>query len=125
MAIDTLYLCQADFLAAKGPELNPDDWANHAKMVAHVVQAGFQQETPKAARRLVNGSELIEHFQLFPGPVIGRLLDSIDEAQALGEISTSEEALALAARNLDGDLRGSGHPEDAGEDRGEDGACRH
>ena len=98
-------------------------------MVAHVLQASFQQESPKSARRLVNGSELIAQFQLVPGPVIGRLLDNIDEAQALGEISTPEEALALAAQNLGENLGGnpqsSAHPEDAGEDKGEDGACRH
>lgn len=125
VAIDTLYLCQADFLAAKGPELNASDWAKHARMVAHVVQAGFQQESPKTARRLVNGSELIEHFRLVPGPIVGRLLDRIEEAQALGDISTPEEALALAAQNLGGDLRRSTHPQDAGEDKEEDGACRH
>ena len=96
VAVDTLYLSQADFLAAKGPELNPDDWANHARMVAHVVQAGFQPATPEAAQRLINGNELIEHFNLTPGPIVGLLLEGINEAQAAGEISTPEQAWELA-----------------------------
>ena len=96
VAVDTLYLSQADFLAAKGPELNPDDWANHARMVAHIVQAGFQPATPEAAQRLINGNELIEHFKLTPGPIVGLLLKGINEAQAAGEISTPEQAWDLA-----------------------------
>ena len=96
VAVDTLYLSQADFLAAKGPELNPDDWANHARMVAHIVQAGFQPATPEAAQRLINGNELIEHFKLSPGPIVGLLLEGINEAQAAGEISTQEQAWELA-----------------------------
>jgi hypothetical protein len=31
-----------------------------------------------------------------PGPELGRLLAAIDEAHAVGEVSTQEEALALA-----------------------------
>ena len=98
VAIDTLYLCQADFLAAKGPELNPDDWANHARMVAHIVQAGFQPATPEAARQLINGKELIENFKLTPGPLVGLLLQEINEAQAAGEITTTEQAWDLAGQ---------------------------
>lgn len=98
VAIDTLYLSQADFLAAKGPELNPDDWANHARMVAHVVQAGINPAIPEAAQRLINGKQLIEHFKLTPGPMVGLLLDGINQAQATGDISTTEEAWDLAVR---------------------------
>jgi hypothetical protein len=52
----------------------------------------------EAARRadptepLVRGDEL----GIEPGPLIGRILDAIDEERAAGTISTREEALALA-----------------------------
>ena len=100
VAVDTLYLSQADYLAAKGPQLNPDDWANHARMIAHIVKAGFQPHALTAPRRLVNGNDLIKRFALNPGPIIGLLLAGIDEARAAGEISTREEALAMAAETL-------------------------
>ena len=98
VAVDTLYLSQADFLAAKGPELNPDDWANHARMIAHIVQVGFQPALLEAALRLINGNELIEHFKLAPGPLVGLLLEGINEAQTAGEISTTEQAWDLAGK---------------------------
>ena len=107
VAIDTLYLCQADYLAAKGPELDPEAWASHARMITHVLQTGAQPVVSGKIHRLINGNELMEHFKLGPGPVIGQMLNRVDEARAAGEIATREEALALAAENLN--ERGSGN----------------
>jgi putative nucleotidyltransferase with HDIG domain len=100
VAVDTLYLCQADFLAARGPELSPDDWADHARMIAHVVHTGLNPATSNLQPRLINGNELMDHFNLDPGPKIGQLLEYIEEARAAGEISSREEALALASQTL-------------------------
>ncbi len=114
VAVDTLYLSLADYLAAKGPELHPDDWAIRARMTGHMIHAGFQAEDAMANLRLVNGNELIEQFHLNPGPVIGRLLERIEEAQGAGEISTREEALALAADSLGHQRDFSPHQEQDG-----------
>lgn len=54
-----------------------------------VVEAARRADPPSP---LVRGDEL----GLPPGPVIGRILDAIDEERAAGTISTREEALALA-----------------------------
>jgi hypothetical protein len=35
---------------------------------------------------------------LSPGPEVGRLLEAVREAQATGEVTSREEALALAER---------------------------
>lgn len=50
--------------------------------------------------RLVNGRDLIVALELKPGPTVGRLIESLDEAQAVGEVRSREEALAWAARML-------------------------
>ena len=47
-------------------------------------------------RPLVDGFAVMRHLDLAPGPTIGALLAQILEAQAAGDISTPEEALALA-----------------------------
>ncbi|HEU0022324.1 MAG TPA: metal-dependent phosphohydrolase, partial [Dehalococcoidia bacterium] len=100
VAIDTLYLALADYLAAKGPELAPDDWSNHARMVAHILQVGTQQSGPDKPARLVTGHDLMQQLGLSPGPIIGVLLEKINEAQAAGEITSREEALSLATDAL-------------------------
>src|SRR5512145_962432 len=53
------------------------------------VEAARRADPPEP---LVRGDEL----GLEPGPLIGRILDAIDEERAAGTISTREEALALA-----------------------------
>ena len=88
VAIDTLYLALADHLAAKGPELSPEQWLDHARMVAHVLEAhteaGTREPSPDGPGRLVTGNDLMEHFGLAPGPMIGGMLENIDEAPSRG-----------------------------------------
>ncbi len=101
-AVDTLYLAMADFLAARGPELSPERWNNYARMIATVLEAGAappsREEGPRA---LVNGHDLMDTLNMAPGPRIGALLDRLREAEAVGEISSRDEALSLAARLLE------------------------
>ncbi len=97
VALDTLYLCMADYLGAKGPELAHPEWLNHARMISHVLYVGSQEPVSISAPRLVNGHDLMSHFGLSPGPHIGSLLATIEEARAAGEIETQEQALELAA----------------------------
>lgn len=101
-ALDTLYLALADYLAARGPELNAAAWANHAAMLTYVLQTGTGQfpNQPAAATRLLTGHDLMQHFNLPPGPQIGRLLSALAEAQAIGEITTQTEAQERAAALL-------------------------
>ncbi len=102
VAVDTLYLAMADYLAAKGPEVMPDDWARHARMVAHILQVGTEQTGPERPARLVNGHDLMQELSLEPGPQIGALIEIVTEAQAAGDISTRQQALDLAAASLGG-----------------------
>ena len=97
VAVDTIYLAMADYLAAKGPEVVADRWASHARMLADLLQAGREQAPARGPQRLVTGHDLMQRLNLAPGPRIGSLLEQIDEARAAGEIGTREEALALAA----------------------------
>ena len=101
VALDTLYLCLADYLGAKGPELAHPDWLNHARMISHVLHTGSQEPVSATTPRLVNGHDLMSSFRLPPGPRIGSLLSAIEEARAAGEIETREQALELAASMLE------------------------
>ena len=100
-AVDTLYLAMADVLAARGPELSPEPWGNYARMIAVVLEAGASPSpVTDGARGLVNGHDLMEALHLQPGPRIGALLESLREAEAVGEVASREDAIALAARLL-------------------------
>ncbi len=101
VALDTLYLCLADYLGAKGPDLAHPEWVNHARMIGHVLYSGSQEPVSATTPRLVNGHDLMSCFRLPPGPRIGSLLTVIDEARGAGEIETREQALELAATMLE------------------------
>ena len=96
VAVDTIYLAMADYLAAKGPEVVADRWASHARMLGNLLQAEREQAPARGLQRLVNGHDLMQRLGIPPGPQVGRLLAQIDEARAAGEVATREEALALA-----------------------------
>jgi poly(A) polymerase len=92
-----LFLSLADASAAAGPRLQPERWRGHVAYAAYVLENGLAQAKTVTARpRLVTGADLIEALGLEPGPRVGGLLALIDEAVATGEVSTREEALALA-----------------------------
>ena len=100
-AVDTLYLALADFLAARGPELSPERWANYARMIATVLESGSGPPPREAAPGgLVNGHDLMDALHIPPGPQVGALLSRLREAEAVGEVASRAEALALAAHWL-------------------------
>ncbi len=100
-AVDTLYLNLADYLSARGPMLQGQEWAGYTRVVRHILDMGRNPDgIGTAAPRLLDGRDLMAAFDLAPGPHLGTLLEAVQEAQALGEITTKEEALALAKHTL-------------------------
>jgi hypothetical protein len=57
-------------------------------------------EVIEPMRPLLNGDELMQSLGIAPSPLVGRMLAAISNAQAAGDISTSEEAIRLAKKIL-------------------------
>ena len=98
--IDTLFLSLADHLATRGPYLNLDSWQEHTQMVEYVLAQHFQEESLVIPPKLVDGHDLINIFGMSPGPKIREILEAVREAQAAGEITTRQEALAYIRERL-------------------------
>jgi poly(A) polymerase len=99
-ALDILFVMLADNLAARGPRLRFATWRGNVAFMNYILGRYYLEEGPVAPARLVNGDDVMAELNIGPGPLVGRLLADIEEAHALGEISTREEALALAGRLL-------------------------
>ncbi len=99
-AIETLFLSLADHLGTVGPRVRASDWRQHVALVNYILTKRFQEEESISPAKLMSGDELMAELNLSPGPLIGRLLETLREAQAAGEISNREEALALARSSL-------------------------
>ncbi|MSP78848.1 MAG: HD domain-containing protein [Dehalococcoidia bacterium] len=94
-AVDTVYLCLADYLAARGPWLTEPEWLEQCALMQHILAKGAGQTALTALPKLVDGNDLQQVFGLQPGPAFRSLLESVREAQAAGEVATREQALAL------------------------------
>lgn len=99
--VDVVLLCLADHLATWGPDLQDHRWARRLEVAETLLTHCFERyEETVDPPPLVTGGDLLAELGMSPGPEIGRLLETLREAQAAGEVQTREEALALAGRIL-------------------------
>jgi putative nucleotidyltransferase with HDIG domain len=104
----TLFLSLADHLGTVGPRVRREGFRAHVAVVSYILEMYFRDETVAAPPKILSGDELMAALRLSPGALVGELLEVVREARAAGEISTREEALALARRALEERARGSG-----------------
>ncbi len=97
-ALDILFLMLADNLAARGPRLRFATWQGNVAFMNYILARTISKRNAAAPARLVTGDDIMAELHIGPGPLVGRLLAAIEEAQALGKVSTREEALSLARR---------------------------
>ena len=96
-ALANLYLSLADHLAARGPELELDNFNKHVTIVDYILgELKRQSADSERQRQLISGHDLQKRLQMKPGPAMGAVLEAVREAQAAGEITTREAALGLA-----------------------------
>ena len=106
VAVDTLYLNLADYLAAKGPNLNLKDWYAYCGLISFTLDARYNYSQVKESPKFVNGHDLITLFKQEPGPQFGTILEKIQEAQSTGKINSREEALNYLEKTLSEDRMG-------------------
>ena len=67
------------------------------RVIRHALETGLhQEEEAVSSPRLVDGHQVMDALGLKPGPMLGKVLNVVEEAQATGEIGSRKEALALA-----------------------------
>jgi poly(A) polymerase len=100
VGIDILFLALADYLASRGPLASMEEWKRHCQLVNYILTEHDKQQAKILPLKLIDGYDIMDMFDLTPGPLIGKLLAMVNEAYASGEINTREEALALVRREL-------------------------
>lgn len=99
--VEVALLSLADLRGTEGPDLDEDLWRRHVALTTHLLDTFFhRRQEVVAPSPLLTGRDLKERFGLAPGPQIGRLLAAVTEAQAAGELRTTDEALAFVASQL-------------------------
>jgi hypothetical protein len=91
----------ADRMATRGPMSRLDQLdQQRQRLEAMFTPYFFQADTVVRPPKLVDGYGLMAEFDLRPGPLVGELLDLIEEAQAEGHVRTADDALRLAKKHL-------------------------
>lgn len=98
--IDIVLLSLADYLGKFGGGPPPqDEWAAHVAGCFKLLEAYYERrESQVAPLPLITGDDLMRALGLPPGPQVGRLLEAVREAQAMGEVADREAALDYAKR---------------------------
>ena len=92
----------ADSMAGCGP-LKPEGLdAELAGLAARVHSFYKKRMQPvKKAPRLLTGKDIMEHFNMEPGPEIGLLLKAVEAARIEGKISDRSSAISLVKAMLE------------------------
>jgi tRNA nucleotidyltransferase/poly(A) polymerase len=94
---DTVLLSLADKMATRAPHAEVDNafWQNLLGTAGQVFDAYFRaREQRVSPAPLLDGRAVMAELGLPPGPAVGRLLDGLREAQAIGDVTNIEQARA-------------------------------
>lgn len=93
-AIDNILIAQADRLSARGPEITEEIVNENITSLNNLLQFYLtQKDSLKPLPKLLDGNEIMKILNISPSPILGKIIESLFEAQISGEISTKEEAV--------------------------------
>lgn len=95
---DVLLHSLCDHLAVKGPLLVREGWEWHIAWTARMLEIYYDETEQIRPEPLLRGGDVMRELGLEPGPLIGRVLEDVREAQAAGDVRTRDEALDWARR---------------------------
>ena len=100
--VEICLLTLADLQATYEQTLAQETWAAALEVVRMMLEAWYEKKEEQVSPpAILDGNNLMRELGLKSGPTIGKLLEAIREAQAVGTISTRAEALSLAREWLE------------------------
>jgi poly(A) polymerase len=99
--VEVCLLSLADLRATYEETLPQENWTACLDVVRTLLENWYEKRSEIISPPgLVDGDELMRALKLDPGKQIGELLEVIREGQAMGEVSTVEQALELARKRM-------------------------
>lgn len=99
-----LMLAIADLYATVGPKVTKDDLLKGEELVLYLFdryKKHKSQEVEKLIKpKLLDGNEIMKLTGLKPSPKLGIIVKDLDEAIAIGEVKTKEEAKSWVLKQL-------------------------
>jgi tRNA nucleotidyltransferase/poly(A) polymerase len=98
--VDLVFMTLAGMLAKPVSEISTDQWMKALANSDSLLSAWYEQKELVCPTPFLTGNDLMFHFDLAPGPIIGELIESLKEEQAAGLIKDKKSALAWVDQKL-------------------------
>ncbi len=98
--VSSLLLSLADRYATIGPKVPPENLHKHYQIISLIIDRFYSPTPTIIPPKVLKGGELMEHFGLKSGPMIGKLLRELEEAFVDKKITNKKEALKFIANLL-------------------------
>lgn len=97
--VSVVLLSMADLLGRDVPPVPEAAWRTRLATAQALLASWFEPSQPGVAPvPFLTGDEVMQTNEIPPGPEVGRILDALREAQAIGEVQSREDALAFVER---------------------------
>jgi tRNA nucleotidyltransferase/poly(A) polymerase len=94
--VGVLLLSLADLLGKGTPPMDQEVLSKRVGTVRQLFTAYFEASSEGySPPPLLRGDEIVEELNIMPGPVIGRLLLALQEAQVSGEVKSKSDAISF------------------------------
>jgi putative nucleotidyltransferase with HDIG domain len=90
-----LLLSLADAAASRGPLMTEGDWRRHVAYMNSLFVRSKEEAGIVDQPQLLDGNEIMKELGVPAGPMVGKLLEALREAQAAGEVTDVEGARAF------------------------------
>jgi poly(A) polymerase len=100
-SVDVTLLTVADRLATQGERTRPEAIDSHLELAREMIAQALEWRRDGPPKPPIRGDELAAELGIEPGPELGRLMTEIEAAQFAGEVTSRNDAVALARRLTD------------------------
>lgn len=90
------WLFLADSLATAGPKSLLPRWSTYVAHVGRILR--WRPKLDPKSKRLLDGHTIMQIAGLEPGPLVGEIKAQIDEAAALGDVTSRDDAVGMVRR---------------------------
>lgn len=91
--VDIVLLSLADLIGIYGHTLPQEILQNHLDVIRRLLEAYWEAPEQVDPSVYLDGKQIMELFDLQPGPKIGELLEALREAQAVGTVQSRDQAV--------------------------------
>lgn len=95
-AVSVLVLSLADQRATRGRLKRAPERLRQEKLVKSLIREFFRLKNEDKPDRLLTGNDIMDSLKINPGPIVGKILNEINEAQAEGLVTTKLQAYKRA-----------------------------